>query len=661
MKTVNHIGYRFYKQPFVLLFLLLAAGIIFSAWFGYSNLISFSLLLTAIVFTVLVYLGRLSGSFFLVGLIPVFVLMGMYLYQEKSGQRESRHFKDNYSSGNGLIGEVSEFKSGQSDWSRGILRVQAVLKRGKSVPVSATVLFYVKNSSLQLEEGDRLLMAAELSAISNRNNPGEFNAEAYWKNKGIAHMAFLDERELRLIEKAEPTLLDRWIKGTRNYLNTVVEQYFSGAHESVIKAVILGDKSRLDQETRTTFGNSGAMHVLAVSGLHVGIFLVILLYVFQRASRFISRNAALIIIVLILWFYALITGFSPSVVRAVFMFSVLAIAQLTSRNFDPINVLFLAAFVVLLFAPQQLFDIGFQLSYAAMLGIFLFYNRIEPMLSFKFWLLRKAWQGTAVGLAAQLMTIPLTLGYFHQFPNYFILSNLGLMLFSGFLLGFGLVLFVVKSIPLLNQLIAFSLFSVVYLLLGFLGWIENLPGAVAYGYSIGLFQGLFLLGSIFLLFWNFGRTVFKIAGSVVLVITIVSIVFDRFERMEAKELCIFNSNKVIIAVKTGQHIHCFHNAQEDDIEKVERVITDYARLYPADVSYHSIHQMETSLKGEELNASLKFRKGFYELAINEYKFYLTTNYEAPQLPENAKMIHMPWVKNGNGFSLNDGAFRLSLN
>jgi len=661
VKSANHIGYRFYKQPFVLLFLLLAAGIILSAWFGHSNLISFTLLLTAIVFTMLVYLGRLSGSFFLVGVVPVFVLVGMYLYQEKSGQRDMHKFGDLYSPGNGLVGEVSEFRTGGSEWSRGIVKVQRVLKRNSARSVDTHVLFFVKNNSVPLEEGDVVLLSGELTPITNRNNPGEFDAESYWKNKGVKYMVFLEEKELRLMDKSHPSLMQAWTRRTRNYLNTTIDRYFSGVQASVLKAIILGDKSRLDQETRTTFGNSGAMHVLAVSGLHVGIFLMILLYVFQGFSRFVSRNSALLFIVLILWFYALITGFSPSVVRAVFMFSLLATAQMFSRKYDPVNVLFLSAFVVLIFAPQQLFDIGFQLSYAAMLGIFLFYGKIEALLSFKYWLFRKAWQGTAVGLSAQLITIPLTLGYFHQFPNYFVLSNLGLMVFSGLVLGFGLALFVANAIPFLNQLVAMVLFTVVYLLLGFLGWIEHLPGAVAYGYSISLWQGLLIVIGVTILFWSAGAKRLKLIGVVVLIATFVSVVSDRFDRMEANELCIFNSNKVIIAIKSGRQVHCFHNATEADFDKVERVMEDYKKLNAAEVSYHSTQQLDNYFYSSHIEGAIKPRKGYYELKINSYQFYLVNGYAIPQLPDAARVINMPWVKNSDGVSLGQGAFRLPLN
>ncbi len=132
----------------------------------------------------------------------------------------------------------------------------------------------------------------------------------------------------------------------------------------------------MDQEIRTSFGATGAMHVLAVSGLHIGIIAQVLLFLFQFFSKLISRRNAVIFIVILLWIYALLTGFSPSVVRAVFMFSVLILAQEAGGNYSPINTLFFTAFILLLINPLVIYDIGFQLSYLAMLGIFSLYQSI---------------------------------------------------------------------------------------------------------------------------------------------------------------------------------------------------------------------------------------------------------------------------------------------
>lgn len=144
----------------------------------------------------------------------------------------------------------------------------------------------------------------------------------------------------------------------------------SGKNLAIALALILGDKSLIDSEITASFTNTGAMHVLAVSGLHIGIIMQILMVVFSQFPRFISKRKAIFTVVVLMWFYAFITGLSPSVLRAVFMFSVLVVAQLMGKNYSAINTLFFTGFVLIFINPFTLFDIGFQLSFLAMLGIF---------------------------------------------------------------------------------------------------------------------------------------------------------------------------------------------------------------------------------------------------------------------------------------------------
>ena len=150
----------------------------------------------------------------------------------------------------------------------------------------------------------------------------------------------------------------------------------------------------------------------------------------------------ILLVLLFLWFYALTSGFSPSVVRSVFMFSLLLLAQMTGRRYSSINILFFSAFVLILINPMVFFDVGFQLSYLAMLGIFSIYPIIQNWLNFKNKIMHYFWQGTAVCLSAQCVTVPLCIYYFHQFPNYFMIANLGIMILSTLVMGIGLGIFI---------------------------------------------------------------------------------------------------------------------------------------------------------------------------------------------------------------------------
>ena len=161
---------------------------------------------------------------------------------------------------------------------------------------------------------------------------------------------------------------------------------------------------------------------------------ILFFFCFFFFSKVISKKKSLFIILLLLWLYALLTGFSPSVSRAVFMFSILGIAKSTSNSYNPINSLFFSGFILLLINPLYIYDIGFQLSYLAMLGIFIFYKPFVSMFYFNNLFLNWIWKGSIIGVSAQLMTLPITLYYFHSFPNYFLITNLGIMCVSSVLL-----------------------------------------------------------------------------------------------------------------------------------------------------------------------------------------------------------------------------------
>jgi competence protein ComEC len=182
----------------------------------------------------------------------------------------------------------------------------------------------------------------------------------------------------------------------------------------------------------------------------MGLILTMLIFFFSRFPKWISKYRATVLALLIIWFYALITGFSPSVFRAVVMFSMLTLAKISGRDYNPINVLAASAFVLVICDPVLVFDLGFQLSYLAMLGIFVVYPSIKKALYFKSKILRWIWEGTSVALAAQLFTFPLVLYCFHQFPNYFLLSNIGLMVFTNIILVVGVLFIVLHKIPIVS-------------------------------------------------------------------------------------------------------------------------------------------------------------------------------------------------------------------
>ena len=386
-----------------------------------------------------------------------------------------------------------------------------------------------------------------------------------------------------------------------------------------------------------------------------------MMFILSQFARFIKRKHAVVIVVLTMWIYAFITGMSPSVLRAVFMFSVLSIAQISGKNYLPVNTLFFTGFALMLINPYTLFDIGFQLSFLAMLGIFLFYESIECTIQIKNNILRKVWQGTAIGFAAQLMTTPLSLYYFHQFPNYFVLTNIGLMASSGLILGVGLLIFSIRWWGIIAKWIALLLTLVVSLSLEFIEWVEKLPGAVAYGFEPSIYSVLalnLLIIAIFLLV----KTVRQLAilGTIGMILLGI-IVWQRHLNCTTNELCVFNTRQVIISVLKDQELFCFYKAKAKDFHKVAQVMQGYVKLHPASVHYMPIKNKKWMLELKKFKLSISDHYAYIDLKMNKRAYRLITSDFSEMSTHQAITIGMPWVTGEVDHSLRKkGAFMRKL-
>lgn len=658
MLNINLSQY-YYSKPFVFIFSCFAGGVLLGSVIGSSDQYLAAISFASIGFLLLAINGIIRGRVFMLLSGLILFVLGIFHQQMNSGLRQSNDLVSSHREDDSYIMKVSEFSVSASGWNKCVLDAEQRIRNGKPENISGKVLAYVQTGDLTLQQGDKILCPTEINRIRNNGNPGEFDAEKYWSSKGISGMMFVGEEDFKLVDHTAPDVFSSTVVKVRKYLSETVDDNFVGEQRAVVKAIVLGDKSLLDSEIRDTFGNTGAMHVLAVSGLHVGILLLLLMFCFERISSFISRRTALVSVLLILWFYAFLTGLSPSVIRAVFMFSILVASQVFYKKYSPINVLFFTAFVLILVNPNYVMDIGFQLSYLAMLGIFVFYGPIEKLLKVENFILKKAWQGTAVGLAAQLMTLPLILSYFHQFPNYFALSNLGLMLFSGLILGLGVAVFALSFSSFLIKPVVMLLSFILFLTIGYLQWIEGLPGAVARGYDVNITQLLLLFILPFLLFSSTRkRVLFSVMGLTVLLAIWISV--DRYERMNNNELIIYNSRATVFSLKQGDKIVCGYEASRIDKEKVQRMIADYTKLYPGNVRYILLENKKVRVSGKHANIEVVPSKDHYKITVGDEKIDLIRSLFYSYHDGKSKRVAMPWLRTGADHYLNKGAFRMII-
>jgi len=387
----------------------------------------------------------INGAF----VFTLWFLIGSYLIniEKNNAQKFNNDIGNNY-----YYGYISDVPSG----SKSFLKLKINLlssKSNDSIKLSSEeVIAFVPKDSLseRLNYGDCIAFKTRLQTISNSGNPYEFDYARYMARDGIYRMAFISDKNWKYTSENKGSLLLKLANKVRQrLLETYKEFEITGKEFAVISALTLGYKKELDQPTKSAFVASGAMHIMAVSGLHVGIIQLILNYLLLFLKRFKRGNLLkMVIIVLILWIYALITGLSPSVTRATIMFSFIQIGITFKRDISIYNIVATAALFILFIHPMQLFDVGFQFSFLAVTGIIFLHTRIYNLIKFKYWILDKAWAITVASIAAQLSLAPLSIYYFNIFPNYFLISNLVVIPATFIIITTAIGLFVFSITPI---------------------------------------------------------------------------------------------------------------------------------------------------------------------------------------------------------------------
>ncbi len=573
---------KLYLYPFVWLFIPFAIGI---NCFDYS-ILSDSLVYIFILvclFSFFVFKNAFKNSYsfifpWITGVLLFFlgvVFTRFYLDDKNNTLLFGKELK--------LIGSVETLGITKSGYTKCELKITSFVDENKVSSCGNNLLVICKERSLsKIDIGDQLVLFGEVQRFKYFHNPGEFNAPRYYKYKKIDGVCFVDAANYRKLPlKNSISFLNHFLR-IRNELSHSLSEVLSGEELNLAQALVLGDRDGLDVSTNDAFANTGAMHILAVSGLHVGILMQILIKVFSFFSQWINKRRATFLALIIIWFYALLSGFSPSIVRSVVMFSLLSIASLYGKSHSDINVLAFSAFVLLLWKPFFLYDVGFQLTYAAMLGIYWFYPLLKKQFYSRFKIIQLIYEGTVIGIAAQITTLPLTLYYFHQFPNYFILTNIALMSFSFIILSLALCLSVFFWFSSLKIFFGFLLQKVLSWMLLIVHFVDDLPGSVAYGYDLkvsSVFLMFILVVLLFVgLYFRFKKLLY-VTLSLVLVFT-VYISYVRYDTISSSFICFLGGEKPLIVIRNNQMNTFLTPKYLIDKKSFKNSVKSFGKVYP---------------------------------------------------------------------------------
>ncbi|WP_458628812.1 ComEC/Rec2 family competence protein [Winogradskyella sp. PC D3.3] len=424
---------------------------------------------------------------------------------------------------------------------------------------------------------DVLFTSSELKAIQKPLNPYQFDYSRYLELQQVNHQLYLDSSTILKLSNSKSTIYG-YADALRTHINSKFEEAgFKNDILSIMNALLLGQRQSIDKSLYNNYVNSGTIHILAISGLHVGIILWILNFVFKpllylKYGRFIRP----FILVCILWIFAIIAGLSPSVTRAVTMFSIISIAMHLKRQTNIYNTLVISAFIILLFKPTFLFAVGFQMSYLAVLGIVsvqpIIYNLWKP----KYWLIDKPWQIFTVTLAAQAGVVPISLFYFHQFPGLFFISNLVVIPFLGLILGFGLLVIVLALINWLPSAIVTTYSFIIDSLNAFITWVAQFEEFLFRDIPFTMLQAIAYYMLIIALIQVYKFQNFRwVAISLIAIITLQGVYFYNQHQTQDNALVIFNKNRYsMIGLKTHKTLTLYHNLDSLKL-KSDNIIKNY--------------------------------------------------------------------------------------
>lgn len=468
----------------------------------------------------------------------------------------------------------------------------------KSGKIILTVPIDTNTNKLKID--DDLLINTTLASIKPPLNPHQFNYARYLEGLGIYHQITLNATNHIEKKTASKTIYGTAANLRNHIISKLKAANFGNEELPVIQALLLGQRNDISNETYNDYKNAGAVHILALSGLHIGVILLLLQFILKPLELLPKgKTIKLLVIVLLLWGFAFLAGFSASIIRAVTMFTFVAYALYLNRPTNMFNILALSMFFILLFNPMLLFQVGFQMSYAAVFAIVWIYPLLQKLWHPKTLLFQKGWQLLSVSIAAQLGVLPISLFYFHQFPGLFFVSNLLIIPFLGVILGMGILVIALALFNSLPPFIASAYNSLVHLMNTIIGWVAQQEAFILKNISFGAIQliiSYIIIASLVLVFTkaSFNRIV-------ILLLSIVGLqswsFYQTYTTHKTEKLMVFHQTRnTVLLQQLGAQLLVLTNNKT----RAERIVTNYAIAENSNGVKHQPIKNSYQIKGKKL-------------------------------------------------------------
>jgi competence protein ComEC len=532
-------------------------------------------LIVGLWFVLRKFSGKTIKIVFSISVQCFLVLLGLHL----SILNDSRNFKDHYLT-EGLpdkvIAQVISVPVKTEKSTKVEMRLKFADYGTQLKDVQGNFIAWFKtNENTSINYGDVFLIQSKFREVEGPKNPGAFDYKSFLERKNIFHTVYVKQNEYKFLQHERVSFFkDLAIAIKLKLLSLLQENGLEGQELAIASSLLLGYDEEISKDLSNAYAITGTIHVLSVSGLHIGIIFMVLNLSFSFLDK---RKGGLytkgILVLSGVWLFAMISGLSPSVVRAAVMFSLFIFGKTFRLQANIFNTLLASAFLILLFDPYLLLDIGFQLSYLALGGILYFQPKIYNWFQFENAFADKIWALTSVSLAAQLMTFPLTIYYFNNFSVSFLLANLLIIPLSTIIMYGGIFLLITSFIPVISHFVAVLLKWIIIFMNGAASFLSTIPGAYIGGLHINAFE-LILLYLIIIFsaaffierkksFLNFAL------GSTILLL--FSFNLDNYFSSEKNEMVIYNQkNNSCVDFYCGNRFVRIGVAGADAIKNQER-------------------------------------------------------------------------------------------
>ncbi|MCF6241662.1 MAG: ComEC family competence protein [Bacteroidales bacterium] len=608
MKIIHEIR----KTPFFRLIIPFIAGILYRIYFPYFiNNAFYCLIIILSVTGIYKYFEDKSPNYHRRWISGILIFIALYF----TGFVISNvHLQTNnqFAEYDLFTGKIIEIPKETEKSIKAILEINAIKTDSSWQNTKQKVITYFPKDSIskKLKYGDLLIINTRFRKVQNRGNPYEFDYVQYLASKNIHYQSYIKAGKWKRIAQNQGNYIYSLAYSVRNKLLIIYkEKGISGDEFSVLAALTLGVKDFLSDDITQAYSSSGAMHILAVSGLHVGIiYLIVNSLLFFMDKKRLLRILKSCLLISFIWFFAFITGLSPSVRRASLMLTLIIIGQVSVRHPSIYNSIAASAFLILLVNPLIILQVGFQLSYAAVIAIVYFQPKLYRIFEIKNWFIDKIWALTSVSIAAQIGTFPISIYYFHKFPVYFFLSNLIVIPAAYLIISLAIALLLFHSIGFLSDFFAFILKQVLFSLNYSTKMIESLPFSSINHISFSLFENivLYLLVVVWIIYFiNYKRKFAIFSSHVLLLIFFCSRTYRKIEAFKQNELLVFNSgNTPLLAIKQNKNLFLFADSNFIGSKNYQYLLNNYLTQRFID----EIYLMNDSLNFQKIFLKANFLK-----------------------------------------------------